>query len=233
MIDHLTAKILPARKIKPRAIILHGTGSTVLENVLGYYCKAPDPGEQHPDMACSHLIIDTGGLVYRIADPATQEAWHCAMHPEEADLYAKGFAAWSLFKSENHKIVPNSDGAARYAEWRKRWPKFQSPLEMVTASHPNLFSIGIEFLSPENPTPRIYTDQQYDAAALELRRYCAMFGIAENDQGIYGHSDANPLARTDRAGGWDPGHDAGANCKGHPGAFDWAGLFNTLQGIKK
>lgn len=192
----LTQRKLPQRVLPIQSIIFHTTGDTDLAKILRYY-RAPD-GLQ------PHVVIDLDGVARRIAWE-TQVAYHCKIEPAEARLYRLGYDEWSKWVWRNNQPEHVGEPFAGYAQWRAQWPQLRSPLDLVTADHPNSCSLGIELQQPEKPGPDIFTDAQYTTARAVIEDWHERFGVPLERRTVLGHYDCSPMRRSTAAGGWDPG----------------------------
>ena len=212
MIDDPTGNILPHRFDPPKAIIIHCSGDTDERKVREYYHK-------NDENVCPHFFINSLGETFKIADPVSQTAYHCAMSKAEAALYAQGQMTWQRYTVKNHKDGPVScpDGVDLYKYWRDTWGirGLPSPLGMGLG-RPNFNTVGIELLSLDKPTNAVFNGAQYEALAVLLNTLTRQFNLPVTREYILGHSDVNPLAR--------PGNDPGLK-------FDWDGLFKTVMSM--
>lgn len=205
-----TARRLPGRKDDVKAIVIHTTGNPDLNKVLDYY-KSVD-GLQ------PHYVIDVDGTGYQIA-AEDKIAYHCKIEQSEAGLYRLGWGTWSQWTWKNNNPVHIGGEFSGYRDWKETWFSrgILSPLELITGSHPNFVTVGIELLQPEDPTHYIFTEEQYRSLARLISEVGQRHGIALERTRLLGHSDISPMRRCNAVGGWDPGKD-----------FSWNLLFDLL-----
>lgn len=140
-----------------------------------------------------HFAIDRSGKIYSIVD-TDKIAYHVSVSKEQRDRYAGSWLTLAL------------------SWWVARWPGLRSPAELLTGSAPNASSIGIELVGSGGDC----TDAQYEALSgllIELSRS----GPKLSRKTVVGHSDVNPLARSDAKGPTDPGR-----------LFDWRRLYDAI-----
>lgn len=194
IIDVRSARILPNRSYPASRVIVHSTGETDLAAVIKFYTS--------PGAVCPHYVIAHDGTINKIV-PEDHVAWHVAYAPGVAATYGKGLQEWQRWRMRAGKL----DMSARegyYAAWTARWPGLEDP-RTLAGPRPNYMSIGIELQALEAPTRRIFTDAQY-AALVELTSdICKRLSIVPSQRTVFGHSDADPIARSNDRGQWDPG----------------------------
>jgi len=208
IIGALTQRQLPKRTQPIQAAIVHTTGDTDLAKAMRFYGA--------PDGLQPHYVIDVAGVIYRIAWDH-QVAWHCKIDPAEARLYQLGYGEWSTWTWRDDRPVHLGNEFPGYRFWRAQWVGLQSPLELVTADHPNSVSLGIELQQPARPTADIFTDAQYEALAQLLVDIHEREGVVLDRWHLLGHQDCSPMRRSNAAGGWDPGQ-----------AFNWNRAWDLL-----
>lgn len=204
----LTQRKLPERTAPIEAVIIHTTGDSDLAKIMRFY--------EAPDGLQPHYVIDVGGVIRRVAWEH-QVAWHCKIDPAEARLYQLGYGEWSNWTWRDERPVHLGSEFPGYRFWRAEWSGLQSPLELVTGSHPNSSSIGIELQQPAKPTGDVFTDQQYDALANLLIDVHERTSMSLDRKHLLGHQDCSPMRRCSAAGGWDPGQ-----------RFNWMRLWDLL-----
>lgn len=206
IVDVRSGRLLPVRSGAASRVIVHSTGETDLDAIIKFYTT--------PNSVCPHYVIAHNGTINRIV-PEDRVAWHVAYDPAVAALYAKGMHEWQRWRMRAGKPDRSaSDGY--YAAWTARWPSVSDP-RTLAGPRPNYMSIGIELQALEHPTPRIFTDAQY-AALVELTAdICKRLGIVPAHGTVFGHSDADPIARSNDRGQWDPG-----------ALFDWRYVGGSL-----
>jgi N-acetyl-anhydromuramyl-L-alanine amidase AmpD len=208
-----TARKLPPRSGPIKASIVHTTGDTDLDKILRWYESA--------DGLQPHYMIATDATIRRFV-MEDHIAWHAKIDPAEARLYQRGYGEWSCWTWPLSAGAPVHVGQefSGYRMWRDRWPGLQSPLELVTADHPNSVSVGIELQQPVKPGPGIFTPGQYQALAELLVDIHGRTGVPLDRQHVLGHSDCSPMRRSTAAGGWDPGV-----------TFDWNRLWDLVRAV--
>lgn len=198
IIDTPTKRVLKKRDNKPISVVLHSTGETDLDKILAWYT--------HPEGLGPHYFIETIGTVRRIA-AENLIAYHAKIDKAEANLYQMGYQYWSQWIWLKDKPVNKGEEQSNYRLWRETWRDQgkQSPLDLVTKSSPNTFSVGIELQQPTSPTADIFTDEQYDSLTQLLIDIGKRNDIALDREHILGHYDVSPMRRSNSKGSWDPG----------------------------
>lgn len=102
------------------------------------------------------------------------------------------------------------------ARWNAQWgPKFDDPYDLFPSTTPNRDYVGIELIpcgdglgDPRKPGER-FTKLQYESLIELLRdigqRHAFPAGWWRGPR-LVGHEDVDPIQRSDKGGGWDPGH---------------------------
>jgi hypothetical protein len=199
-----------ARTLPVFGVCVHTTGSgpaaksrqrgrPAIEVALDvYYGQPEDP----------HYVIDYNGTIHAVV-PENRVAWH---------------AGWG------------GAGKGRWASWTapawwsgvwRRW-KAATPADLLPpgARDPNQVYIGVELLGNEQATG--FTPAQYDALARLVVDVTRRHGItipAAPSPRLLGHEDVEPIRRSNRFGGWDPGAH-----RTKP-VFSWAGLWSRMQAV--
>lgn len=197
---------------KPWGYLLHTTGggvtplakqkwrglTTPLDVALAIYIDAQNWGNGYP-WGGPGYVIPHDGSIHQIA-PDNARTEHAGSG--NRTLYHSG--AWTARVS-----------AETVKQWKKRWPTTKHPYAMFPAMTPNIDYIGCEMIpigdgfggAPMRPGLR-FTLAQHDAAiALGLdfgKRHGWPSGWADTWR-LVGHEDVDPIERSDKLGGWDPG----------------------------
>ena len=148
-----------------------------------------------------------------------------------------------------HAVVPENR-ISSHAGWgtagRRRWASWTAPtwwssvwqrwnaripadLLPKGAPSPNQVYIGVELLG--NETASGFTPAQYDALARLVVDIARRHGIAipsAPSPRLLGHEDVDPIARSNRYGGWDPGAHRNRGIKP---VFSWPGLWSRMQAL--
>lgn len=177
-----------ARKSLPTCYVLHNTGSSKAKEAINYYRT-----NQHG--ITPHFAIVPDGEIYHLVD-TDKVAYHVAVSAEQQRAYADGWI----------------DGAPSW--WRDRWPALRSPLDLATGRAANGSSIGVELVGHGGK----HTEAQYVSLARLLLELRNGGGPPLSRRTLLGHSDVNPLARSDSRGPTDPGP-----------AFDWGRVRRDLS----
>jgi N-acetyl-anhydromuramyl-L-alanine amidase AmpD len=215
LIDFPTKRQLPRRTLPISAVVIHTTGETDLDAILGFYSSAN--GYQ------PHYLIETLGTVRRIVQE-DHVAYHAAIYASEAAAYQRGFGHWSTLTWDAVTEQPKAFGGVYpgYATWKATWLKgaTSSPLDLVTRGHPNAVSIGVELQQPTQAelTPDIFTFAQYEALAELLTDVSGRNTLPLDRRHLLGHYDVSPMRRSTSRGGWDPGE-----------RFNWNHLLTQLH----
>jgi hypothetical protein len=202
-------------------VVLHCTGSGIvtkalkvgadpLEYAVQYYMK--------PDSYFAHYVIDFDGTIAQIADEH-EKAMHVGFAPAERQAFLSG--AWESKLSSGY-----------VAAWKARWPGVKSPAHMFPGPSPNNVYVGMEMLCWQEGcggSPRgvgmLYTSEQHRAAAALCNDIGNRWGLPpswRSSPRMVCHEDVNPLTRTARGQGWDPGV-----VRRNP-SFDWP-YFQSLS----
>lgn len=217
IIGALTKRDLPQRTMPIAAQLVHTTGDQDLDKVLRYY--------ESTDGLQPHAVIATDGTVYRTA-MEDRVAWHAKIDPLEARLYQQGYQVWSRWAWPLGVSAPKhvgEDEFSGYRSWRQKWREgksLQSPLDLVTGSHPNTVSLGVELQATGKPGA--FTDAQYASLAELSVFWSAQHGYPLDADHVFGHQDVSPMRRSTASGGWDPGD-----------LFNWNRLWDGIRAARK
>lgn len=217
IIGALTKRQLPPRTLPIMAQIVHTTGDTDLDKILRWY--------ERVDGLQPHAVIATDGVIYRTAMEDCI-AWHTKIEPLEAKLYLQGYAVWSKWIWPLGLDAPKhvgEDEFSGYRGWRTKWREgksLQSPLNLITSSHPNGVSLGVELQATDKPG--IFTPQQYASLAELSVFWSAQYKYPLDADHVMGHQDVSPMRRSTSAGGWDPGE-----------LFNWNRLWDGIRAAEK
>lgn len=187
-------------------LAVHQTGSGItyaaqkkqvapLEYAVAYYSK---PGNNF-----AHYVIGYDGTIVQIADEK-ERAWHIGLDAEGRQLYLSG---------EWEKKLP-----AKLVElWKRRWPSYKSPAHLFSGPSPNNCYIGLELL-PLEPKPAGF-EPMFKGARHTLAQHQAVVMLAADIEDRYklprgwhrtgrlvGHEDIEPINRSSKGAGWDPGY---------------------------
>lgn len=210
IIGALTKRPLPTRTLAIGSVIVHTTGDQDLDKILRWY--------ESVDGLQPHYVIDTTGVIRRIVFE-NFIAYHAKIDPAEARLYQQGYGEWSTWIWKDERPLHIGGEFSGYRTWRDQWRnRFQSPLDLITGSHPNGSSIGVELQATDRPGA--FTDAQYAALAGLLEDIHERVGVPLDRDHVLGHSDVSPMRRSNSAGGWDPGV-----------SFDWNHLWDLLKDV--
>lgn len=202
-IDKLTtAKPHPRRQSAPLCFVVHSTGSLDRGAVVEYYTKSGSG-------VCPHFLLLPEGDVLQFVE-TDHVAYHVGLPQERLDAYRRGREEWTRHVKDGVLEAP----FAGYQQWFARWPGKESPLQLRTGEHPNGNSIGIELLAERGRC----TDRQYTTLEQLLEVLSGSAKIELGRETVIGHSDADPIARSDKHGGTDPGPH-----------FDWERLFALFE----
>lgn len=189
-----SGRVLPNRSVAASRVIVHSTGETDLAAILKFYTT--------PGSVCPHYVVAHDGTVHGIV-PEDHVAWHVAYAADVAATYGKGLQEWQRWRMHGGKLTKSArDGY--YAGWNARWPGLSDP-RTLAGPRPNYMSIGIELQALDVPTARIFTDAQYTALVELTSDICKRINIVPSQRTVFGHSDADPIARSNDNGQWDPG----------------------------
>lgn len=212
-------------KPTPYGLMVHTTGRGLLDKAkkdrksplvtaIGLYTARKGYGP--------HYVIDQDGSLVQIASER-ERMGHAGVSAEERRLYLSG--EWQ------EKVSPRT--AIR---WTERWvfgvhelQDIKSPCHLYPTRSPNDSYIGVELIP--NRKAR-FSDYQYEVLAALVEDIEKRHDLDLHDRGsaaystssylpapcLLGHEDVEPLTRTNRTGGWDPG-----SLRANP-RFDWRRL---------
>lgn len=218
----------PDRTAEVYGIMVHTTGSGIVEQARKQKQKALEHAVEYyerPDSFWSHYVVGYDGMIINISDER-EKAQHCGFDAEERAAYLGG--TWI-----------NKLPATAFAAWSNRWRGVACPAHLFPGVSPNNVYVGIELLplvgerptdwGSRGPDAILYTKAQHDAVVQLSRDIANRWGFA-NKLGwwrsgrLVGHEDVNPLTRSDKGGGWDPGFLRVAP------RFDWGYVRGQLEG---
>lgn len=211
---------VPDRKKPVQGAVVHTTGSGVVERArkLG-----ADPAALAAEYYLSgrtggHYVIAYSGTIFQIADEH-ECMWHAGIGKDEQPLY-RG-AQWQS------KVSP-----ATKRLWRERWFPAETPRHWLPPGSVNDNFVGVELVPLVHPDPdgywsaspdETFTLMQYESLIGLLRDIARRWNIWSYARSvIVGHEDVNPLTRSDRGGGWDPG-----SLRDRP-RFNWGRIWSRL-----
>ena len=155
------------------------TGRSAINEAIAIYTNGPEG---------PHYVIGYEGDIHAICDEA-HVAWH-------AGWLGQGRARWRTWPAP--------------AWWSSIWSRFnaRNPADLLppSANDPNQVYIGVELVGNENAGG--FTGAQYDALA---RLIVDVFNrqriplVQPPNPRLLGHEDLEPISRSNRDGGWDPG----------------------------
>ncbi len=203
-IDHL-------RDVKDRTapvygVALHTTGSGVVDKALKLGSTPFDIAVAtytKPDAYAAHYVVDYDGTIAQIGD-------------EHEDLQHVGYISDGVnfrqvfLSGEWEKQLP--DGLVQ--RWKQRWPGVKSPAHLFPGPAPNNVYVGVEMVPWDSRiteyAPRAegmrYTQAQHDAVADLCKDIATRWGISFQKTGSLAcHEDLNPIQRSAKGEGWDPG----------------------------
>ncbi len=204
IVDLPTKRQLPERTQPITAVILHTTGSTDLDAIINWYTSK--------DGLQPHYMISVSGLIRRFVQE-DHVAYHCKIDQHEAKLYMLGYKEWSHWCWDGEKPFNIGNEFSGYRMWRDQWRTRgkQSPLELISHDHPNSCSIGIELQQPTQPTPDIFTDEQYRSCADLLADIWRRQKVPLDREHVLSHYDCSPMRRCNPGGSTDPGRNFNYN----------------------
>lgn len=155
-----------------------------MERAISVYSKGLFP----------HYVIAWGGKLIQIAAEETR-ASHAGIDRKEYRAYRDG--TWVNMVSKTS-----------LDRWRARWREYNNPLELFPGRSPNSAYIGVELiplLQTDSNNGSWFTQDQYQMLGYLCDDLTVRYGINLEGSRLVGHEDVEPLARWNRAGGWDPG----------------------------
>jgi hypothetical protein len=156
----------------------------------------------------THYVIDHDGTIHAIV-PENRVSWHAGW----GGVGRRRWASWTA----------PTWWSSVWGRWNARTPADLLP---ARANDPNQVYIGVELLGDE--TASGFTSAQYDALARLVMDVARRHGFAipaAPSPRLLGHEDVEPIRRSDRYGGWDPGAH-----RTRP-VFSWSGLWSRMQAI--
>ncbi len=194
---------------KPWGFLVHTTGGGVtdlakkqgkkpLDVALKIYIDSQN-GSNGYTWGGPGYVLDFDGSLYQIA-------------PDEAKTHHAG--------SSNRPFYLNGSWVGKVTtevanQWRKNWPGRKHPYSLFPSTSPNEDYVGLEMIpigdgfggAPMAPGLR-FTKEQHDAVVALAKDLGARHGWPKDFGGtnrLLGHEDVDPIERSDRFGGWDPG----------------------------
>lgn len=181
---------------------VHTTGSGIVDKAIK---KGADPFQYALDYYLSaefyaQYLIGYDGKIAQICDERVR-AQHIGFKERAAFLYG----TWE--KTAQPVAV---------RLWRAAWPGFKSPAHLFPGASPNEAFVGAEMLPIPSFSSRwqpafegaTFTLAQHQSVVLLARDVArrSVFPAGWHDTSrLLGHEDVNPLTRSDKGGGWDPG----------------------------
>lgn len=196
---------------KPWGYMIHTTGSGVVERAykkefktpldaaLDWYLKSQNGIVNSYKWGGPAYVIDYDGTLYQIA-------------PDEALTHHAGSGNRPLYMTGTWIGKVTTQVADL---WRKRWPGRKHPYSLFPSMSPNVDYIGAEMMpvgrgfggAPMAPGLK-FTKAQHDTAIALGKDLGERHGWPAgwaNTNRLLGHEDVDPVERSDRFGGWDPG----------------------------
>lgn len=185
-------------------VAVHQTGSGEVENALKH---GADPLEYlaeyylKPDSYCAHYVIGWGGAIIQVVQDDL-DAQHIGFLPADRAAFLDG--SWE------GKVSPDT-----LRLWKAQWPAFKSPAHLFPGPSPNNVFVGMELVpivDGANVTPMapglLFTAAQHQACAELAHDIATRAQLPSGWQlgnRLLCHEDVNPLERSSKSGGWDPG----------------------------
>lgn len=213
-------------------IVLHTTGANKFDvaaylkdrvqfavdlRKIDYY---DNPGANYPHYLIPWQAPDTEHVALQVA-PESDRAWHAGIGTPSLALYDDG--SWMRHHVEGGQLVALEAPYPGYASWRQRWPNVASPVALLAwhrTRDPNQF-LGIEMTQPVDTKTSIpIADEQHSRCARLVVDIARRHGIEADltrqmlvrkgggagwPPVVMAHSDIDPMHRTTKNGGWDPG----------------------------
>jgi hypothetical protein len=156
----------------------------------------------------AHYVIDYDGTIHAIV-PENRVSWHAGW----GGVGRRRWASWTA----------PTWWSGVWGRWNARTP---ADLLLPRANDPNQVYIGVELLG--NETASGFTSAQYDALARlavdAAQRHGFTIPTAPSPR-LLGHEDLEPIRRSDRYGGWDPGAHRTSPL------FSWSRLWSRMHAI--
>lgn len=191
----------PERTRPPVAIVLHTTGSGVLDR---WGSERSDP----------RLRRDTpwGTAVYSVyANMKYGPHYVVGQEGQCAQVCPEDIVAWHVSSSGIRRYRKRRWGQGTCNWWRDRWPAFRSPAELANGElwaggSCNENAIGIEVVAPRDNARGPWSDACRETLGRLVRDLASRHQIPVDPEFVLTHSDAHPLDRTTDSGRpWDPG----------------------------
>ena len=204
------------RPTNPYGVMIHQTGSGIVRKARAANAKVFEYAAAYyarPDTYWAHYLINYDGARLQITRE-DEIAYHCGLSAQDRQDFLSG--RWKKRVSKATLALWNETWAARYT----------SPSHLYPARGPNLDYIAVELLPlvDEVPLDYLYTPpgspwrhthaQLLSVADLvndiaDRWNFPDSWAYVENSfpsGRLVGHEDVNPLTRSQRSGGWDPGY---------------------------
>jgi N-acetyl-anhydromuramyl-L-alanine amidase AmpD len=199
----------PSARAEPRpyGLVVHTTGGGIvrqalerkkdpLQHAVDYYAT---PKADPKDDAYPHYVCGFDGKLVQVTNE-TRRAPHVGF-VDQRPTYMQ--ADWET------KLPVQ---VARL--WRRAWPAYPSPAHLFPGTSVNAAYVGLELLhltddiaEPAFPGST-FTQAQHQMVVLLARDIAERWAWPKGwmmGSRLLGHEDLNPLTRSDKNGGWDPG----------------------------
>ncbi len=207
-----------AGKRSPWGFLLHTTGGGVtamakrdhkrpIDVAIAIYIASQN-GSNGYKWGGPAYVCDHDGTIHQLAPDEAYTNHAGGPHRGE---YLDAHGAWTRgISKEGHQISEET-----VEQWRRRWPGKRNPYSLFPSTSPNADYVGLEMIpigdgfggAPMRPGLR-FTLAQHDAAIALGRdlgeRHGWPAGWALTGR-LVGHEDVDPIERSDKRGGWDPG----------------------------
>lgn len=196
---------LPRRTLPVRAVVVHTTGTGIVEQALRKGRPPLDFAAAHYAKAssfASHYLIGYEGEVVGTV-PEAVVAYHAGVPTAHRGLYALGRAVWPRYVGGTDRGGPQT----HYGDWLARWPDLLSPLDLVTGKVVNGSTVGVDLLAPV-PGVAFHPEEQVAMAARLVADILRRHSLVASRPTVLRHADVDPFSRSTKRGGWDPPREA-------------------------
>lgn len=223
--EFLHHKDVPDRTVPVYGVVVHTTGRGIVDKALA---KGADPLYYaasyylDPKPYGAHYVIGWDGTILQLADDH-EKMWHVGLNKKERKAFLNG--NWESTVSP--KFLKH---------WKAKWrSQYKSPSHLYPGKSINNVYVGIEtvplvFPNPDGAVPYVpeyglFTTEQHKSIAKlssDIAQRWKFPNGWERTGRFVGHEDVNPLRRSNKIGGWDPGAR-----RDHP-VLDWDYIYSQI-----
>lgn len=194
--EYLTSFDVSKRKIEPYAIVVHTTGSGIVQKAFNKKIKDPIGVAEYAckfyaqkNNVSTHLLIGWDGEVYQLA-PLDMDCWHSGWGQETRDKYKDG--TWKEWSHPIGQPLIKRAPSNGYKPWEEQHKGLDSPLSLLSprAFSPNDGTISVDFLA--QPGGNEVTQLQIDSFRLV---HSTVSDLLDTKLKVLRHADVDPIHR--------------------------------------